>query len=384
MWETVPLREVAHVDARVVAPKDIPTHTPYVGLEHIGHHGALDLRATAGASVLKSAKNKFNPQHVLFGKLRPNLAKVARPPLDGVCSTDIYPLAPSSKIDRDYLANFLLSPQAVAYAVSRAAGVNLPRVSWSSLGDLPVPLPRLTEQRRIAAILDEADALRTKHAEITRIVSALQLSAFTKLEKSLVGSTTAPLGSIADVGSGITKGRKTPTAALRSTPYMTVANVQDKNLDLSTVKHIDASDAEIERYRLRLGDLLLTEGGDPDKLGRGVVWRDELPLSIHQNHVFRVRLRDTGLHPLWLNWEVGSNYGKRYFLRAAKQTTGIATINSTQLKEFPVRIPTPSAMMTFVDELSTICVISDAADTRSTALDALFASLQYRAFRGQL
>src|SRR5690348_10681963 len=101
---------------------------------------------------------------------------------------------------------------------------------------------------------------------------------------------------------------------------------------MATIKTIEASGDEIARYRLCKNDLVLTEGGDRDKLGRGVLWNDELPVCIHQNHIFRVRLTQPILHPVFLSWLVGSERGKDYFLRAAKQTTGIASINMTQLR----------------------------------------------------
>jgi type I restriction enzyme S subunit len=147
-----------------------------------------------------------------------------------------------------------------------------------------------------------------------------------------------PLGDVTDISSGITKGRKVPSGVVRSVPYMSVANVQSMRLDLSVVKEIDVSEAEIERFKLRKHDLLLTEGGDPDKLGRGTLWGDELPECIHQNHIFRVRA-GSEVDPGYLKWAVASEQGRGYFLRSAKQTTGIASINMTQLRRFPLPLP---------------------------------------------
>ena len=147
------------------------------------------------------------------------------------------------------------------------------------------------------------------------------------------------LGDVADIMSGITKGRKPTGAATREVPYLAVVNVQDRRLDLNTVKTIEATEAEISRYQLKLGDLLLTEGGDPDKLGRGSLWSEEISECIHQNHIFRVRLANDRLTPLFLIWLIGSERGKRYFLKSAKQTTGIASINLRQLRAFPILTP---------------------------------------------
>ena len=98
--------------------------------------------------------------------------------------------------------------------------------------------------------------------------------------------------------SGITKGRKLNGQPVRTIPYLAVLNVQDRRLNLDVVKEIEATDAEIDRYRLQRDDLLLTEGGDPDKLGRGTLWNDESPECIHQNHVCsKVRLQSKEIVP---------------------------------------------------------------------------------------
>jgi type I restriction enzyme S subunit len=172
---------------------------------------------------------------------------------------------------------------------------------------------------------------------------------------------------------------------LRDVAYLTVANVQDKSLHLQNVKHIAATESEIERLRLQVDDLLLTEGGDPDKLGRGALWSGEIAECIHQNHVFRVRVtRSDLLDPIYLSWLVGSSYGKSYFLKAAKQTTGIASINATQLRSFPVLLPMLSIQTRFRAVLSKVAEARRQFDSHLTNLDELFASLQSRAFKGEL
>ncbi len=155
-------------------------------------------------------------------------------------------------------------------------------------------------------------------------------------------------------------------------------------LDLSVVKTIDATEKEIDRYRLKKDDLLLTEGGDADKLGRGTLWSEELPECIHQNHIFRVRVQSRDVLPLFLNWLVGGPRGKNYFLRQAKQTTGIATINMTQLKSFPLLIPPMNLQIAFSNRISHMELIRSIQTRSLIALEKLFASLQHRAFRGEL
>lgn len=121
-------------------------------------------------------------------------------------------------------------------------------------------------------------------------------------------------------------------------PYLSVANVKDGYLDLTEVKTMSVSPAEVYRRLLAAGDVLFTEGGDADKLGRGCLWRGEINPCLHQNHVFAVRPHDP-LRPEFLAAYRDSPRGKQYFLSAAKQTTNLASINATQLKAMPIPLP---------------------------------------------
>lgn len=140
-----------------------------------------------------------------------------------------------------------------------------------------------------------------------------------------------PLKEVADIGSGVTKGRKLDGQQTVELPYLTVSNVQDGHLNLTKVKSIRIKPTEIEKYQVLHGDFLMTEGGDPDKLGRGAIWNGDIEVCLHQNHVFKVRCNREEPLLEYLRSFVGSYYGKGYFLRVAKQTTGIASINKTQI-----------------------------------------------------
>lgn len=161
------------------------------------------------------------------------------------------------------------------------------------------------------------------------------------------------LDQCATIQTGVSKGRKTNQEELVSVPYLRVANVQDGYLDLSEIKEIQVRPQEVARYALQPGDVLLTEGGDFDKLGRGFVWNGELPQCIHQNHVFAVRVDQTQLDPHFFAYQAQSPHGKQYFLSVAHKTTNLACINTTKLKAFPVRIPPLPEQKEIVHILST-------------------------------
>jgi type I restriction enzyme, S subunit len=300
-------------------------------------------------------------------------------------------LRPSKRVlDPRYAFRVMSGPifrNSLAQFVNKA--VNQASISTTNLKSLKIPLPPLDEQRRIAAILDKADALRRKRMRTLELIDRAAESIFSEIFGDQVNNPRSTkriecLGSLAEIVSGITKGRKVNGSPTRSVPYLAVVNVQDKRLNLDVVKTIDATEDEIRRYRLHMNDLLLTEGGDPDKLGRGTLWRQEIDEAIHQNHIFRVRLTSREVLPIYLMWLIGSPYGKAYFLRSAKQTTGIASINKTQLSDFPVIVPPIELQMKFAAAVDAVSRVAGMGLSNSRAIDALFFSLQSCAFSGQL
>lgn len=272
---------------------------------------------------------------------------------------------------------------------SKGRGATFLQVSKADIAELEIPLPPLEEQKRIAGILDQADALRRLRARALDKLNTLGQAIFHEMFGDLRANDKGweeglTLGELAGVASGITKGRKTKTNALREVPYLAVSNVQDRFLKMDVVKTIEATEDEINRYRLCRDDILLTEGGDPDKLGRGTLWKEQLPECIHQNHVFRVRVCDTRVRPTFLSWLLGSDRGKAYFLQSAKQTTGIASINKTQINAFPLLLPPSSLQQHLEERLDVLEARLMAYSTAQFQSQALFASLQHRAFRGDL
>jgi len=141
----------------------------------------------------------------------------------------------------------------------------------------------------------------------------------------------------ANLQSGIPKGKDLTGKNSISVPMLRVANVQDGYLDLEDVHTIDIEPSQLERYLLRAGDVLMNEGGDNDQLGRGAVWSASIDNCIHQNHVFAIRPQN--IESDWLDMLTRAAYAKFHFYRVAKQSTNLASISSTNIKETPLLIP---------------------------------------------
>lgn len=168
----------------------------------------------------------------------------------------------------------------------------------------------------------------------------------------------APLDEVAVIIGGITKGHRLRGEDVRSCVYLRVANVQRGFFDLREMKHIEVPTHQFEKYRVEDGDLLITEGGDWDKVGRTAIWAGEVSNCLHQNHIFKARVPSSLLLNEWVELVLNSGIGRDYFAGASKQTTNLASINMTQLRSFPLPIPPIAeqiAILQKVNDLLSIC-----------------------------
>ena len=231
-------------------------------------------------------------------------------------------------------------------------GATMKHIVKKDFDNTVIPFPTVEKQADIAYILSKIESIvefrQQELQQLDDLIKARFVEMFGAMYLNSKGWPEAKLESMADVVSGITKGRKTKAEDLTEVPYMAVSNVKDGYIDWTTVKTIEATQQEIEQYRLLADDVLMTEGGDPDKVGRGAIIKEPLENCIHQNHIFRVRLDESMILPEFFAEYLQHQRSKRYFLGCAKQTTGIASINMTQLRALPVLMPPLSKQEEFV------------------------------------
>lgn len=323
-------------------------HFRYIDISSVDSSRKIvtEARMLLGSEAPSRARRLVRAGDVIVSMTRPNLNAVALigPGLSGsVCSTGFCVLRPKPILTPSYLFHFVRTQSFAEHLAALTAGALYPAVTERQVRTQVLPLPSLAEQRRIVDLLDRAAGIvRLRQAALAKareVVPALFVSMFGDLQRNPFGFPVRPLEEVAQISSGVTKGRKLNGEPTYEMPYLRVANVQDGRLDLSEVKTIPATASDRVRYALQKGDLLLTEGGDPDKLGRGAVWAGEVPGCLHQNHVFRVRADQRVVLPVFLAQVTSSPYGKSYFLSVAKRTTGIASINRTQLGALPIPLP---------------------------------------------
>lgn len=307
-------------------------------------------------------------------------------------------------VRKEYIFYFCLQKQFVSDCIKSAKGSAQLNMSTEWLKEYPIPLPPLAEQQRI---VDRIESLFAKLDEAKEKAQAVVDSFETRkaaiLHKAFTGELTVKwreehgvgmeswekhlLSTVSSLQTGLMKGKKY-TGKTVELPYLRVANVQDGFLRLDEIKKTDVEENAISRYSLAVGDVLFTEGGDFDKLGRGTVWEGQIKNCLHQNHIFVVRPNPEVLNPYFLSYQAGSRYGKAYFLSCSKQTTNLASINSTQLKNFPVLIPSMMEQEVIIRLLDSSLEkeqqTKNIAESVLDQIDLMKKSILARAFRGEL
>jgi len=262
----------------------------------------------------------------------------------------------------------------------------------SMLANEKVAMPPMGEQHRIAAFLDrrcaEIDAVieRTKATieEYKKLKQAVITEAVTKGVRGArkmkysgiewIGEIpeeweVRKLGRFINIRSGITLGKTYPQdAELVEMPYLRVANVKADGFALDDVATIEVTPEEAEKYALKAGELLMTEGGDRDKLGRGTIWHGEISPCLHQNHVFAATCDETWLLTQYLAYITASNVGRQYFDITAKKTTNLACTNSNTILQFKIPLPSTEEQREIIEWLPIRCSSLDTLIAKKTTL----------------
>lgn len=256
-----------------------------------------------------------------------------------------------------------------------STATTVPILNKTNLQKVSIPIIPKDEQFALAKKMSHIEDARKNRTNSIAIAEEYLRSLFIEMfgdpNMNPKNFSISRLDQVTNIGSGITKGKKYGLKKLVAVPYIRVANVQAGYLDLKEIKTIDVAEAEIERFLLKSGDVLMTEGGDWDKLGRGAVWDDSISPCIHQNHIFRVRPNVKKILPFYLDALLQTSYAKSFFQRASKQTTNLATINKTQLSAFPVPLPPIEQQQKFCEMRNSVAKLVFQMEKSATELDAL-------------
>jgi type I restriction enzyme, S subunit len=359
-------------------PLAVDALVSFVPMSAVGEYGGLTLKIDKPLDEIGSGYTYFAENDVVIAKITPcfenGKGAIAIGLTNGVAfgTTELHVLRPDSSTDARFLFYLTISEAFRKMGEAEMFGAGgQKRVPEDFIKNLSTALPPLPEQQAIAAFLDartaHLDGLIARKEDLLKLLAEQRAARITRaVTRGLVADVPLKesgvpwlgqvpahwevkrLKFVADVHSGIAKGKKySLEQELVEVPYLRVANVQDGYLNLDDVTMISVTPAEAKAYELQPLDVLMNEGGDNDKLGRGAVWEGQVAPCIHQNHVFAIRCDDT-VDPYFLSYFFGSLACKPYFLLSGNQATNLASISSSAIADTPLTAPPLAEQRTIV------------------------------------
>lgn len=388
LWRTEPVGAVC-----VSTEQRDPREDPAVEFRYVDISGIDRNRKTiaeshtlVGAKAPSRARKVIRKDDVLVSTVRPNLNAVAMVPeeLDGeIASTGFCVLrAARGLVEPRYLFYRTISADFVRALVSKVRGANYPAVSDRDIRDLEIPVPPLSEQRRIVKIFDQADQLRRLRGEADAkagcVLPALFLKMFGDPMTNPMAWPVKRFDDICESRLGKMLDAKQQTGTHRR-PYLRNANVYWDRLVLDDLLEMDFRESEQEQFRLKEGDVLICEGGE---VGRAAIWNGELPNCYFQKALHRARpLPDAAVSEfvVYLLWELA----RRGALRGATSQATFSHLTGVKLKALRVPVPPFSLQQEFADKAR---LLRARVNRRGAAsrLDLLFKTLLNGAFSGSL
>ena len=291
-------------------------------------------------------------------------------------------------IEVGYLRRFLSQPSIGAWLEHNAKGVTMPNLNTAITRALPLAYPPLPEQRRIAAILDQADALRAMRREALAQLDSLTQSIFIEMfgDPATNASKWQVLPMSELFADSPNFGTMIPADAERgSWLCLRVANIQDWQLDIADKKFVDLPANVAERHGVRDGDLLMARAiASQEHLGKCIVARPGSERWAFDSHLMRLRFRADRALPDFIRQMLRTPGGRSLFLRASRKSSVQYIINTKEMAALALPIPPLTLQQSFATRVEAIESLKATHRAALAESDALFASLQHRAFTGQL
>ncbi len=353
-----------------------------------------DVQKIQGADAPSRARQLVSAGDILVSTVRPNLNGVARVPagLDGAtASTGFCVLRPDpSKLDQSYLYHWVTGSRFVGDMVRKATGASYPAVSDRIIGDSEIPLPSLAEQRRIAAILDQADALRRKRAEALSRLNALGQAIFYEMfagEPSAKWPKTK-ITDVVDVSAGGIRTGPFGSQLLHSEfvdngiAVLGIDNAVSNTFRWAKERYISHEKYEsLRRYTVHPGDVLITIMGT---CGRCAVVPADVGEAINTKHLCCISLQKSICLPEYLHAYFLHHPDALHYLGVRSKGAIMDGLNMGIIKDMPLTLPPITLQHSFVRKLGQIDACLRSYISASQDAERLFTALQHRAFRGEL
>lgn len=336
------------------------------------------------ASRLVPAGNVIIPTRMALGRAAINTIDVA-------INQDLRVAYSRGSIDERYLLWFIIANS--QKIESLGSGATVKGITLDKLRGLTIPIPHkngkpdLEEQKRIAAILDKADAIRRKRQQALRLTDdflrSLFLDMFGNPALSPKPKRIVTVADAGDVQLGRQRAPKYQTGKW-TRPYVRVANVFENRIDTTDVLSMDFDERDFTSYRLRKGDILLNEGQSTELVGRPAMWRDEIENCCFQNTLVRFTAFERVTHPYYALFVFLHYLWFGKFAQISSKTSSVAHLGAGRFSAMPFPLPDYRDQLAFAEVAEGTYQSSQRKSLIEKQSQELFSSLQQRAFRGEL
>ncbi len=387
--DEVPLAELCRIDRRHLRPSDQgASDLPFVGVEHVvAGNGTINLNSDSRVGNQKSTAFRFDRRHVLYGKLRPYLNKVATPDFAGKCSTELVPLLPRDGVNRDFLAHLLRRQDTVDFVMAAVTGSRMPRADMNVLLSMRVPRPPIEEQRRIVGILNRAakvERLRDEASERLReFVPALFVKMFGDPVENAKGWATESLGELAERGpqNGLYRPKSqygSGTRILRIDGFY-----GGKVKDATTWQRVRLDDRTLERYGLVEGDVVVNRVNSRPFLGKSALIPQLDEPAVFESNMMRLHVDEQRLRPDFLIWMLQLESVRALLCSNAKDAINQSSINQGDVKRLVVVVPPMELQSRFVEAVNSVSVAEGLGQESQRCASLLRAALVDQLLKGE-
>lgn len=303
--------------------------------------------------------------------------------IDAAIGRQLMALRPApSVLDQRYLFFWIRKNERTLNDLGQ--GATVPGIGKEDLENLPVPLPPLDEQRRIADILDQADALRAKRRAALAQLDTLTQSIFLDMFGDPVTNPKGwPMRRIGDLLSSASYGTSEKAQATGEFPVLRMNNItRTGEMDLTDLKFMDLPENQRERYLVKGGDVLFNRTNSAELVGKTAAVRTLRPMA-YAGYLVRLRVNDEN-HPEYLSAFLNTPYAKAVLRGMCKSIIGMANINAKEVQSIQIAQPTLRTQKAFGKQVEGVEQLKASHRAHLAQLDELFGSLQDRAFRGHL
>jgi len=362
-----------------------------VGLEDIegGGRGGIAIKKMRPADA-ESLKTRFYQGDILYGKLRPYLNKVGIASHDGLCSTEIWAFVTESFVDPYFVYAFLSSPIFVERVSGLTKGANLPRLDLAAFDAVEMPVPPLSEQRRIVSVLQTADGIASLQDDAQELIATLASDLFSRMTAD--ASSRFPVVKLADLAEEFRYGTSRSSSDTGAVT-LRIPNVLGDRISFDDVIKVQESERAIGNLRLKSGDMLFVRtNGNPEYIGRCAVFDQEnadralSPVAsvIYASYLIRARVRQDLIRPWYSHAFLRSPLGRASVLRQARTAAGQYNINIEGLKSIKVPVPSLDVQDRVITRLEISRDIAEEHRSAVATYSELWKSLLASAFSGKL